>query len=146
MEHILRELLGSATPKANYVNIRLDRQRDNLYGARIDADLLKQAQLLLVARSDRLPEQVLISEMPRMLRIASPETIDAVLRSYTRALSLEHTTRLPSGMPVDGQANYFQLQQHGPFWDAVIESGALSIFVPSEFAGVNLQLLAVNRP
>ncbi|HET6568054.1 MAG TPA: type VI secretion system baseplate subunit TssK [Rhodothermales bacterium] len=146
MEHILRELLGSAAPKANYVNIRLDRQRDNLYGARIDPELLRQAQLLLVARSDRLPEQVLISEMPRMLRIASPETIDAVLRSYTRALSLEHTTRLPSGMPVDGQANYFQLQQHGPFWDAVMESGALSIFVPSEFAGVNLQLLAINRP
>ncbi len=99
-----------------------------------------------MARSERHAEEMLVSEIPKMLRIASPETIDAVLRSYTRALVVEHTNRLPPGVPMDGQANYFQVQKRGPFWDAVVESGALSLFIPAEFAEVNIQLIAVDRP
>lgn len=146
LDGIIRGLLGGVSPRANYVQVELERQRENLLVASLDADLLANANLYLVARSEKIQEDVLVPELPRMLRIASPQTIDAVLRSYTRALAIEHTTRLPSGMPVDAQANYFQLQKRGPFWEAIQESQAFALFIPSEFSDVDMKLIAVNNP
>ncbi len=144
LEAVIRDLLGEARPQANYVDLPLERQRDNLYTARVDAGLLQSAQLFLVARSDALAEADLIADVPMKLRVAAPSNIEAVLRSYTRALPIEHTHRLPVGMPVDQQANYFQLQKRGPFWESIRADGGIAVFVPSELDRVRLQLIAVN--
>ena len=146
IDRILLDMLGEAAPQSNYVEIPLATVRDNLYQAQLDDRLMKNAQFFLIARSSNVPEGELIQKLPLMLRVASPDTIEAVLRSYTRALNIEHTHRLPSGMPVDQQANYFMLQKRGPFWEAIQESKALSIFVPNEFSQVQLQLVAVQAP
>jgi type VI secretion system protein ImpJ len=143
---LLVQMLGGARVQANYVELPMRMERQNLYRAAIDEALLESAQFFLIARSDALAEDQLIRELPRMLRIASPDTIEAVLRSYTRALTIEHTHRLPSALPVDAQANYFQLQKRGPFWEAICDSKALALFLPSEFSGVDLKLVAVQSP
>ncbi len=146
LSQILLDMLGEARVQANYIEIPLQVLRENLYTASIDAELLQSAQFFLVARSEEYDETELVSDLPKMLRVASPDTIDAVLRSYTRALIVEHTHRLPSALPVDGQANYFQLQKRGPFWEAICDRGGLAIFIPGEFSGVNLKLVAVGAP
>jgi len=146
LDGLLLEILGGARVQSNYIEIPLQEVRANLYKATLDAALLEAASFFLVARSQELGEQQLVSELPSMIRIASPETIDAVLGSYVRALPVEHTHRLPSALPVDGQANYFQLQKRGPFWEAICGSGALALFVPAEFKRVNLKLVAVQAP
>jgi type VI secretion system protein ImpJ len=143
---IILDLLGGASPQANYVRVPLSTIRENLYKASLDEQLLEQAQFYLIARSDTFSEQQLVDKLPQMLRIASPDTIDDVLRTYVRALSIEHTHRFPSGMPVDQQANYFQLQKRGPFWEAIVEHGELAIFVPQEFSSVDMELVAVQAP
>ena len=76
------------------------------------------------------------------IRVASPDTIDAVLRSYTRALGVEHTNRLPSGVPMDNQATYFQLQKRGPFWEAIQANGGIALFIPAEFSAMQMELIA----
>ncbi len=146
LDALLLEILGGARVQANYIELPLQPVRPNLYKAVLDENLLDGASFFLVARSQELAERQLVMELPTMIRIASPETIDAVLGSYVRALPVEHTNRLPSALPVDAQANYFQLQKHGPFWEAICESGALALFVPSEFNRVNLKLVAVLAP
>src|SRR5690606_33854573 len=93
LDAILMEVLGGAAPKANYTRVPLEEQRENLYFARPDGALLETAQFFLVARTDQIPEARLTQDLPQMIRIASPDTIDAVLRSYTRALSVDHTHR-----------------------------------------------------
>ena len=142
LEKILDEVLGGATPKANYTRVPLDEQRENLYVATPEGGLLDRAQFYLVVRSDAVPEQRLTQDLPQMLRVASPDTIDAVLRSYTRALGVEHTSRLPSGVPMDGGATYFQLQKRGPFWEAIQQSGGIALFIPAEFGSVQLEMIA----
>lgn len=146
LDEILGRMLGGAAPPSNYVQVPLQQQRENLYVARLEERLLERAQLFLVTRSTDLPESRLAAELPQMLRVASPATIDAVLRSYTRALTIEHTHRLPVGMPVDQQASYFQLQKRGPFWESILENGALALFIPREYGTVNFRLIAVEEP
>jgi len=146
LRDILADLIVVAAPPANFTEIPLQLLRDNLYTAEAQEGLLRNAQLFVVARSDQIPEDRLIAELPHMLRIATPQTIDEVLGSAVQALPLEHTTRLPAGMRVDGQANYFQLQKRGRFWSAIEDDCALAIFVPGEFKHVNLKLVAVEKP
>lgn len=142
LDEVLQALLGGAAPKANYTRVPLAEQRPNLYFAQPDAGLLNEAQFFLIARSDDLPEAQLVQTLPQMIRVASPDTIDAVLRSYTRALGVEHTNRLPSGVPMDNQATYFQLQKRGPFWEAIQASGGIALFIPAEFSAMQMELIA----
>lgn len=144
LSQILVDMLGEAEVRANFVEIPLNLVRENLYTASIDAALLAGAQFFLVARSEAFDEDTLVKDLPRMLRVASPDTIDAALRKFIRTLPIEHTHRLPSALPVDAQANYFELVKRGPFWDAILNSGGLSIFIPSEFSDITLKLVAVG--
>jgi type VI secretion system protein ImpJ len=137
-------MLGGAKVQANYIEIPLEQRREHLYGASIERDLLSSAQFFLIARSDQMDEQQIIAEVPKQLRIASPETIDAVLRSYTRALNIEHTHRVPSALPVDNRASYFELQKRGPFWEAITQTEGLAVFIPKELESLNLKLVAVK--
>lgn len=144
IETVLRAMLGEATPSSNYERLGLERTRENLYTAPAAKTLLERAQLFLVTRSDRFTEEELTTKLPNMLRIASPNTIDAVLQSYTKALAIESTRRLPAGMPIDARASYFRLQKRGPFWESVLEEEGVAVFVPSEFADMELDLIAVG--
>lgn len=144
IEAILRQMLGEATPSSNYERIGLERQRDSLLVASARKELLQQAQLFLVTRSERHSEEQLTNALPGMLRIASPNTIDKVLQSYTRALNVESTRRLPTGMPVDNQATYFKLEKRGPFWDSILDEEGLAIFLPSDFRDIDVDLMAAT--
>lgn len=143
LDEALRATVGRMAPRASYERLALVRQRENLYTARVDAGRARAGQLYLSVRGEQMGEQQMARELPGMLRIASPPTIDAVLRSYTRALAIEHTTRPPSGLPADARVSYFRLRQRGPFWEAIEEAGELAVFVPSELTEVGLQMYVV---
>ncbi|PQJ33916.1 type VI secretion system-associated protein [Salinibacter sp. 10B] len=144
IEEILREMLGEATPSADYEHIDLQQARENVYTGSVKQAVIEKAQLFLVTRSEQHSESELTEAMPRMLRVASPDTIDDVLQSYTQALSVEATRRLPANMPVDNQATYFRLEKRGPFWDSIQTEGGIAIFVPSDFQDVDVRLIAAR--
>jgi type VI secretion system protein ImpJ len=144
LDAVVRDMLGEARPQANFMQLPLQEQRENLFTTTVEEEVLQKAQLFLVARSDAFSEHELIEALPQKLRIAAPSNIDAVLRSYTRALPVQHTHRLPVGMPVDQQANYFQLQKRGPFWESICADGGIAVFVSPELTRVNLELIAVQ--
>jgi type VI secretion system protein ImpJ len=144
LTEIIEQMLGGAAPRANYTRVALERRSKNLAHAALESRILDGGQLFLAARHPEFEADRLRSELPNMLRVASPDTIDAVLRSYTRALPLEATRNLPSALPVDARAGYFELQRRGPFWDAIKAAGAVAVFIPSEFAGAELELLALD--
>ena len=138
----IERLLGGAAPRQNYVRVPLVRRRPGLFEAAVSAGLQQAPGLVLQVRKEGVSPEHLRSALPQMLRIASPQTIDAVLRSYTHALVVEPTASPPSGLPVDPHAAYFQPRRRGPFWDAICEAGALALFTPAEFADAEFELLA----
>lgn len=142
LDTILRQMLGEATPSADYQRIGLQRKRDNLLVTSVDARVLEKSQLFLVTRSGEHTEKQLTNALPEMLRVASPSTIDDVLQSYTQALSIEATRRLPANMPIDNQATYFKMEKRGPFWESILDEEGVAIFVPSDFQDVEVELMA----
>lgn len=144
MEQILRTLLGEAAPSAGYQRIDLRQKRENLLETAVDPSVLEEGQLFLVTRSEHHAETTLANDLPEMVRVASPGTIDDVLQSYTQALTVNPTQRLPTGMPVDTQATYFKMEKRGPFWDSICDEEGIAVFVPSEFQEVDVELIATS--
>jgi len=144
LDTAVREMLGGAAPPSNFSEVPLTTSGENLYTATLQASMASGSALYLVARNGSMPAHRRAAELPLMLRIASPETIDPVLRSYTRALPVDHATTLPGGVPVDQEATYFELQQTGPFWEAITSEQALALYVPPDFQDVTFELIAVK--
>ena len=141
---ILRRMLGDATPSADYERVDLQHERENLYVGAVEQSLVEDAQLFLATRSTQHSEQQLMNALPDMLRIASPDTIDDVLQSYTQALNVKATRRLPANMPIDNQATYFKMEKRGPFWEAICDEEGIAIFIPSDFQDVGVELIAAR--
>lgn len=138
----LRALLGDAAPQSNYLRLPLREERKGLYRADLPAGR-ENARMFLVARSGTIPENRLAQEVPRLVRIAAPEVIERVASSFTHGLPIESTQRLPVGLPIDENASYFVLRSRGSFWEAIVASSALSVFVPKELAGLDLELVSI---
>ena len=145
VSELLAGALGGAQPSRHYRQVPLKPIRENLFEASVSDEEISNADFILSAKSADVPESRLTMELPNMLRIASPEVIDGVLQAYTRALVVQHTSRLPVGMPEDPLASYFRLERSGPFWDGICESNKLAVFIPAEFSNVELKLAVVLR-
>jgi type VI secretion system protein ImpJ len=85
----------------------------------------------------------MIDEIPTNLRVASPDQIDAVLSSFQTALAIKYASVPPSVLPMTEGSYYFQLQPSGPFWDAIVASQGLAVFIPSDLKGIVIEAVAV---
>ena len=138
----IEQLLGGRAPKQNYVRVPLTQRRPNLFEAAVGPELQNAPALVLAVRRNGSSPEHLRSMLPSRLRLASPDTIGAVLRSATQALAVQAAPTPPSGLPVDARAAYFVPRRNGPFWDAICEAGALALYAPTEFADAEFELLA----
>ena len=139
---ILAQMLGGARPGTNFREFGLNAKSANLFEAELDVDDLKGKQLLISVKSPEIPESRLVTELPIKIRVASPAVIHDVLRTATRALPIQATNRLPIGIPEDPLSSYFVVGQTGDFWDGVKDAGAISIYVPTEYQGIEIRLMA----
>lgn len=146
LTNLLEALLRDALPRTHHRRVSLETTRENVLTAALSAAEIDAEELFLVVRSETMPEGEVVRQLPEMLRIASPNTIDTVLNSYTRALTIDHTTRLPPGVPIDGHATYFRVQKRGRFWKAVEDSGHIAVFAPARTDDLDMHLLTVFDP
>ena len=136
------QLLGGKAPRQNYTRVPLARRRANLFQTSVAPEVLDAPHLVLAVRRDGVSPEHLRQALPQLLRIASPDTIEAVIRSATLALPVRAAETPPSGLPVDARAAYFVPRRSGPFWDAIRDAGAVALFTPTEFADAEFELLA----
>jgi type VI secretion system protein ImpJ len=142
---ILWGLLGEAAPAADYVEVPLHLVRANLYAGQTDKDLLERATWFLSAVAPDTAGEGALVDLPARLRVASPQTIDSVVRSATRALPLEVVDEPPPGVPRRPGARYLALQKRGPFWEAILTDSGVAVYVPAEVGRLDLKLLAVLK-
>jgi type VI secretion system protein ImpJ len=137
--------LLEAVISANFLSIRLDKRGDTRWSGKItDEGLLRTAQFYLMTSGD-VPERKVVDEMPMKIKIAGPEDIDTLVAAALQGLSLTFVPRPPSGLPVRPGLQYFRLEKTGPLWESVRKSCAVGIFLPGEFRGLKVELVAVKE-
>jgi len=141
----IRSLLDSLISVKKYVNIPLERKSETmLVGNVTDSSLFQQAEIFLTVQSD-MPEKEMIDAILTNIRVASPDTINAVLASFSKALPLTHSMMPPPELPRREGTYYFRLEPSGSFWESISRSSAIAVFRPVEFSSIKIDAVAVKK-
>jgi type VI secretion system protein ImpJ len=139
----IRDMLETVIP-TRCVPIPLEKVRESLYAGRVlDDRLLKEAGFYLAVRAD-IPEVQLIQRVPRVIKVASRDTIDVVIGSALPGVTLTHASPPPAPIPTRPKFHYFQLDATGMFWERIAGSKALAVYVPEEFKDEVVEMYAVK--
>ena len=139
----IRDMLETVIP-TRCVPIPLEKVRESLYAGRVlDERLLQEAGFYLGVRAD-IPEGRLIERVPRVIKVASRDTIDVVIGSALPGVTLSHASPPPAPIPARPKFHYFQLDSTGMFWERIAGSKALAVYVPEEFKDEVVEMYAVK--
>ncbi|MCC7510784.1 MAG: type VI secretion system baseplate subunit TssK [Planctomycetes bacterium] len=145
LEARLRELLDTIIP-TKCTNIPLQKARDNMYVANIqDERVLEAGGALYVAVAADVPAEKVVREAPLKFKISSQDRVDQLITAALRGISVRHMPAPPPEIPVAPGRNYFQIDKAGDHWDAVRESRSMAFYLPPEFAGLKLELMAIKE-
>jgi type VI secretion system protein ImpJ len=139
----LRELLETVIP-TRCVPIPLEKVRETLYVGRItDERLLKEAAFYLAVRA-QMPDARIIEVVPRVVKIASKDVIEAVIGSALPGVALSYQSPPPAPIPARIGFQYFSLDTKNPYWDGIRGAKVLAVYVPDEIPDERLEMYAVK--
>jgi type VI secretion system protein ImpJ len=144
IEEILRRLLET-TIATRCTPIPLEKAREGLYTGRVpDEQMLEKAQFYIAVMAG-VPEEKVVREVPLKAKISSLDRVNLLIAQAVRGVPVKHLPTPPAEIPVQPGRNYFHLQKSGEHWDAVKSSRTMSIYIPPEFTGLKLELMAVKE-
>ncbi len=144
--------LGSRIPKLmetvlprHYTRIALEKGANDVFTGRLDDDRLLPAKVgwyLGVYAS--MPVGEIQSSLPPKIKIATPDRIEFLISNALMGVSVRHVQTAPASLPVQAGFVYFQVEKTGDVWDLVAGAHAIALYVPPEFANIQLELIALN--
>lgn len=144
LERLLLDLLGTVLP-TRCVPVPLGKTREMLYAAQIHDDRLLHTATWYLAVSSDVPEAKVQVELPIKAKLSSTDQVDGLIIRALPGLGLEYVESPPSDVPVQQGKTYFRFVQSGEHWDAVLTTRSLSVYVPAEFSGLQLELMAIKE-
>lgn len=141
LEQLIKRLLPQ--DGGDCVTIPLRKTSESRLEGDIPPDLLAISQFFLAATA-AVAEGQLPNLLPRMIKIAASDKIDAIVRLALPGLQFNYTGRPHPAIPVKVGWDYFKLTTEGERWDEVTRSKRIAIHLPAGIPGVQLELLAVK--
>jgi type VI secretion system protein ImpJ len=127
------------------VPIPLEQTEPTLFVGRIlDDSLLEGAEFYLGVAAE-IPEASILSKTPYQIKVGSMDKIHLIVNSGMPGLSLSHTPRPPSEIRMHMGFHYFRMETRGDYWELIRQAKNVAIYVPSDFAEVKLELMAIKR-
>jgi type VI secretion system protein ImpJ len=108
-----------------------------------DRDLLASSEFYLAVRSE-VGEDKVIREIPIKAKVSSSQKLPGLIAAAVRGVPMRHLPNPPTDVFEPGRT-YFQLEKGGEHWDAVCRDGSISVYVPPEFTGLRIELMAVSE-
>jgi type VI secretion system protein ImpJ len=141
----LRDLLETAIPRF-FVSLPLKAtEQAYVYSAFIPEDrYLVDSRIFLAINSEIKPEQ-LIKVAPSLAKIASSAQIQQIINSAVSGVRIARPAQLPGAVPMRLGYQYFQLETSGPYWQGIVKSRNVSVYVPSEIAKPTMELIILLK-
>jgi type VI secretion system protein ImpJ len=145
LEEKLRGLLDTAIPKY-FVSLPLKpTSQAYVYSALIPEDrYLVNSQIFLAIRSNLKAEQ-LIELAPSVTKIASSGQIQQIINSATSGVRITRPAQVPTGVAMRLGYQYFQIETKGPFWEGVVKSRNLAVYVSSKIAEPSMEIVILLK-
>jgi type VI secretion system protein ImpJ len=140
-EHIRRHL--ETIVPTNCVSIPLTKVADCFYDGELgDTRVLGRARWVLGVRAG-IGEAELIERTPQLIKLCSAKFIGELVRRAMAGLALTHLPVPPTAIPARVEMQYFSVSRDGPFWDHIVQTRHVGIYVPGEVTNVELELLVI---
>lgn len=138
----IREHLELIIP-TNCVQIELTKTADYIYAGPItDERCVGRATWLLGLRSD-IGEVDLITKAPQLIKICSEKFVGELVRRALPGLALSHVSSPPPAVAPRAETQYFVINRSGPFWDNIVQTRRVGIYIPGDIPNPGIDLLAV---
>jgi len=140
-EHI-RTHLETIVP-TNCVEIPLTKMAEYLYEGDVnDSRMLGRARWVLGVRA-KVGDAELIERGPQLIKFCSAKFVGELVRRAMAGLTLTHLPVPPPAIPARVETQYFGVSRDGPFWDHIVQTHRVGVYVPAEISGVELELLVI---
>jgi type VI secretion system protein ImpJ len=144
LEEILRRLMETVIA-TRCTPISLEKTREGLYTGRVpDEQMLEKAQFYIALMAG-VPEEKVVREVPLKAKISSLDRVNLLIAQAVRGVPVKHLPAPPAEIPVQPGRSYFQMIKQGEHWEAVKSSRTMSIYIPPEFTGLKIELMAVKE-
>jgi len=138
----IRTHLETIVP-TNCVSIPLTKTADYFYeGDIVDARCLSRATWVLGIQS-RMGDSELILRTPQLVKICSAKFIGELVKRAIAGLALNHLPIPPSAISTTVGTQYFRVSHEGPFWDHIVQTKRVGIYVPEDLPDAKLELLVL---
>jgi type VI secretion system protein ImpJ len=144
IERRISDLMGTVIP-TRCVPIPLEKARESLYTGKLRDDRLVESGQFYLAVMSEVPEDKVIREVPLKAKVSATDRVDQLIAAALRGLPLRHLPTPPAEIPVQPGRQYFQVDKTGEHWEAVRKARSISFYLPPEFKGLKLELMAVKE-
>jgi type VI secretion system protein ImpJ len=142
LEQHIRTHLEIVVP-TNCVVIPLEKTADYFWEGEIsDTRCFGRSRWLLGIQSE-VGEAELISKTPTLVKVCSSKFVGELVRRAMAGLTLTHVPSPPPAVSRRVEEQYFGVTKSGPFWEHIVETRRVGIYVPGELPQTRLELLVV---
>lgn len=114
------------------------------FGALVDRTRLNGNGIILTVRAD-MPIEQLRQLFPAHCKIGPAEQIRDLVSSGSHGIMLRPLPVAPRQIPYQAGRLYFELERHGPYWEAMRKSSGFAVHVATEFPNLDLKLWAIRE-
>lgn len=136
----VRTLLETVVP-SNFISLPLKLVAPYIYATALaDDKYFRNTRMFLAINSD-MNEGELIAKTPGLIKVCSANDIEVLVSKALPGVTLTHSPRPPSAIPVKLNHQYFSLNMSGVYWESVIRGRNLAAYVPGDFPSPQLELI-----
>jgi len=142
LDNHIRTHLETIVP-TNCVSIPLTQVANYFYEGEItDTRCLGRARWIFGIHA-AVGEAELIVRTPQLVKLCSAKFVGELVRRAMAGLTLTHLPVPPPAVPARVETQYFGVSRDGPFWDHIVQTRRVGIYVPGELTDAELELLVL---
>jgi type VI secretion system protein ImpJ len=127
----------------NCISIPLTKVANYFYEADVtDSRALGRARWVLGVRA-AMGEADLIVRGPILVKVCSAKFVGELVKRAMAGLTLTHMPAPPNAVPTKVDGQYFAVSREGPFWDHILQTKRIGIYVPGELPEAELELFVL---
>lgn len=143
LDSIIRELLNTVISTRHFA-IALTEVRPSYHQGQLDSGKIDDKTAFYLAVSASLPVTELVDTTPLRFKIGAPDDVDKLVLSAMPGVKMVHAAQVPAALPIRPDTYYFALDNKSALYARMLQSQAVSIYVPSGIPDLHLELLAVT--
>jgi type VI secretion system protein ImpJ len=142
LDRHIRRHLETIVP-TNCLTIPLEKNGDYFYEGNIaDTRCFARSCWLLGVRS-HLGDVEVINRTTQLVKICSARFVGELVKRAMAGLALSHLPVPPPAVAAKAGMHYFSLDRSGPFWENIVQTRRVGIYIPGDLPNPEVELLVV---